>query len=574
MSDERGVPARDPPADGSAPRRDGRLVERASLAAFWNAAFLPLKLLARLVASIVVIRVLRLPQFGILTELSALLSILGLLSDLGVERALPRFIPEFEMSGGRAGLSRLLRRVSLIKALTMLPFVGVLLVFPGFFITQLHLSDAEALPVVGGDPGPLLLGMIAAMLILGAASDVSVQVLYAYFRQKMTNALDVLNALLIPGLRAALVVPFGVFGALLALLVGTAISVAISLRLMFRALAEERLGLRVVDPRKATAGPRRPSGRSVWRRFTAYSAMMYVINISTALYDQPFMVLMLGLLILDPKRKTVEVALTALAFQFVRQLLQALVVPLTGVQASLFARLYAENRIDGLRTAYTSLTRFLILALVPAGAGLILMARNLLMLLYGQVRHGQVLTDHRLPPALAACVILTVGLFGESLVGVALQVLLVYEKHRAVLIARAFTLTSIPLLLLLEPPFHVQGVALAVAGAALSSRLVALAFGLRQLGLTFPIAFLGKVTLATLPFVAIVGPLALLLPNDPVPLLSLSWILRVLANGGLILAAMILFWLVFRRLGGLLPEDKQRFAGMRIPGIKVMLRYL
>ena len=40
------------------PRRDGTLVERATLAAFWNAAFLPLKLIVRLLASIVVVRVL------------------------------------------------------------------------------------------------------------------------------------------------------------------------------------------------------------------------------------------------------------------------------------------------------------------------------------------------------------------------------------------------------------------------------------------------------------------------------------------------------------------------------------
>jgi hypothetical protein len=46
------------------------------------------------------------------------------------------------------------------------------------------------------------------------------------------------------------------------------------------------------------------------------------------------------------------------------------------------------------------------------------------------------------------------------------------------------------------------------------------------------------------------------------------------ANAGLVLAAVFLFWLVFRRLGGLLAEDKQRFAGMRLPGIKLLLRYM
>lgn len=558
------------------------LVERASLAAFWNAAFLPLKLGARLGASIVVVRMLRLEPFAVLTQLSALLSLLGTVSDLGVERALPRFIPEFEMAGGRAGLSTLLRCVTVIKALTLLPFVGALLLFPGFFIDRLQLSASDRLLLptaqVGVDTATLLLGMIAVLLVLGAASDISIQVLYAYFRQKMTNALDILNALLIPGLRALLVVPLGVLGALLALLLGTIVSVALSVRLMFRALAEERLGLRSGPAAPGANGaarqPRRPSAHSVWRRFSAYSAIMYLNNVAAMLYDQPFVVLLLGLTLADSDRKHVEVALIGLAFQFVRQLLQALVVPLTGVQTPLFARLYAENRIDGLRTAYTSLTRFLILVLLPAGAGLILMTRNLLMLLYGQVGGDAVLPLPRLGDAVVATAILAVGLFGESMIGVALQVLLVYEEHRAVLIARASALVSVPLLLLLEPPFGVIGAAAAVALAALGSRTVALAFGLRRLGLTFPWAFLGQVALATIPFLLIITPLAYLLPEDAGKLFSPRWLGIGLADFGLILGAMVLFWWTFRRLGGLLPEDKARFAGIRIPGIKVLLRYL
>jgi len=103
---------------------------------------------------------------------------------------------------------------------------------------------------------------------------------------------------------------------------------------------------------------------------------------------------------------------------------------------------------------------------------------------------------------------------------------------------------------------------------------VALAFGLRRLGLTFPRRFFGQVALATLPIPLLVAPLALLLPEDPGRLLSLRWIALALADGGLVLAGMALFWLAFRRLGGLLPEDKQRFAGMRLPGMQLLLRYL
>ncbi len=354
---------------------------------------------------------------------------------------------------------------------------------------------------------------------------------------------------------------------------------------MFRALGEERLGLRMprgAGPAPGANGagrvPRRPSNRSIWRRFTAYSAMMYVLNLSTTLYDQSFVVLLIGLIVADTARQRVEVVLVGLAFKFVRQLLQALVVPLTGVQTPLFSRLYAEDRLDGLRTAYSSLTRFLILVLVPAGAGLILMAQPLLVLLYVQPGTGPkadaVLTVDNLPQTVLACAILTIGLFGESLVSVALNVLMVYEDYRSVLMARSVALVSVPLLLLLEPPFGVVGVTIAVAVAALGSRLVALGFGLRRLGLSFPAAFLGKVALATLPFAVLLGPVAFLLPTDAVAPLSLPWFGRALVVGGLVLAAMLLFWLVFRRLGGIEPADRQRFAGLRVPGIKLLLRYL
>jgi hypothetical protein len=151
---------------------------------------------------------------------------------------------------------------------------------------------------------------------------------------------------------------------------------------------------------------------------------------------------------------------------------------------------------------------------------------------------------------------------------------MVYEEYQRVLIARAFTLLCIPLLILWQPAFGVPGVAAAVAVAALSSRSVALLFGVQRLGLRFPLAFLGRVAQATLAFVIVIGPLAQLLPADPIPIFSLDWFGLALADGLLVLGAVAIFWLVFRRLGGLLDEDKARFSGMRLPGIKLLLRYL
>ena len=62
--------------------------------------------------------------------------------------------------------------------------------------------------------------------------------------------------------------------------------------------------------------------------------------------------------------------------------------------------------------------------------------------------------------------------------------------------------------------------------------------------------------------------------REPIPILSLPWFGMAFVDGLLVLGAMVIFWLALRRLGGLLPEDKARFSGMRLPGIKLLLRYL
>src|SRR6266508_3775567 len=73
------------------------LVERAGWAVFWNVAFFPLKILLPVLSGIVLVRLLRVEGFALLAVTLALLDTLGLFSDLGIERTLPRFYPEVEM---------------------------------------------------------------------------------------------------------------------------------------------------------------------------------------------------------------------------------------------------------------------------------------------------------------------------------------------------------------------------------------------------------------------------------------------------------------------------------------------
>lgn len=515
---------------------------------FWNIAFFPLKVIIPLLSGVVVVRMLRADGFAVYVTALALLDTLGLFSDFGIERALPRFLPEVELRRGRPGVIQMLGNISLAKGVVLLLIVVALAVAPGYWIELFKL----------GENGGWILVIIGALLVLGALSDVTIQVLYTHFRQRATNALDILVAIVRPALTAGFVLlGLDVIGAMLALLVATVLAVAISLYLtvqLVRAMPEGP------DP-KATQ-VRTPSTRPLVKRFTSFAALNYVINWSVFLYDLDFVVPMMAILIVVPEQYFVESAAIALAYKFAKEILRALVVPLTGVQTPLFARLYAEGRIDGLRTAYATLTKMLVLGLLPAAVGLVLTGRNILQILYGQQGGDAVMNAQTAPGIIACMAILAIGLFGEAMISVALNVLMVYEEYRAVLTARLMSLVSVPLLIWLIPAYGAVGGAIAVSVAALLSRSVALAYGLKRLHLPFPSRFFVRVGTASIAMGVALLPFLVYLPPEIAPTIAM------------VVTGAAVFFGVFKLLGGMDQADKERFLSLRLPFVKQALRFL
>jgi hypothetical protein len=212
--------------------------------------------------------------------------------------------------------------------------------------------------------------------------------------------------------------------------------------------------------------------------------------------------------------------------------------------------------------------------MVPAAVGIIVLGRNVLILAFLQVSGNANVNTGNLGEITLALGILALGLFGESVISTAMLVLLVFERYREVLIARLATLMIVPLLFVLLPAWGVVGAATAMAVAGFGSRLVALILAERELGLHFPVAFLGRVGLASLIMGAIVLPLALLMPAQPLrqdwPAL-LGW---AVVNGGLALLGAGIFYAGFRLFGGLDAADKARFATLRVPLVGRVLRWL
>ena len=145
------------------------LVERAGLAAFWNAAFFPLKTLVALAASIIAIRLLRTEGWALYLIVTSLLNGFGLIvtwARAGLASLLPR---------GRDALWQRDLALSLGERIKGAVLLGLLLALAVAPDSGYHNSNWASKGV--------LLMMIGVLLVLGAVSDISIQLLYTHFAE-------------------------------------------------------------------------------------------------------------------------------------------------------------------------------------------------------------------------------------------------------------------------------------------------------------------------------------------------------------------------------------------------------
>lgn len=197
----------------------------------WNIVFLPIKTVLAVVVSVVLVRGLLRDGFDAYAIATSLLATIGLYSDLGIERALPRFVPEVERTYGRDGLRTFVFNLTAIK-LGILAAISV-----GLWFFADSIIAGQKLGT--NDQGHVLLAMIAALLILGAIYDICTQFLYSFFKQKITNLLDITVAVVKPVLTVLFVyLGWGVVGVMFALLLTTILSVGIALQQAWKASRE------------------------------------------------------------------------------------------------------------------------------------------------------------------------------------------------------------------------------------------------------------------------------------------------------------------------------------------------
>jgi O-antigen/teichoic acid export membrane protein len=257
-----------------------------------------------------------------------------------------------------------------------------------------------------------------------------------------------------------------------------------------------------------------------------------------------------------------DVAILGFAYKFAKDFLGYVWTPLTGVMTPVLARIHVRGDAAALREAHSTLTRVIWLLVLPAGVGLSVLTPRILETLYPKYTETATLI-----------VLFVFFTFGESLLSVPQNVLMVTERYGSVMASRAVALLSVPLVYVLLPGYGVVGVAAAVGIVRLLSRAITLVDGLRRLRLGFPVAFAARVVVAA---GAMGVALLVVLRFTPGGAPALDAVARargllpVLAAAG---TGVIVYGSVLKLLGGLHEDERRRLLGLPLP-LKPLLRHV
>ncbi|NJN67736.1 MAG: hypothetical protein HC884_14010 [Chloroflexaceae bacterium] len=527
----------------------------------WNTLLAPLKTVTELGATIVLLNILPLPHIGLLRLVSSAAASLGIWVDAGIDRSLPRFIPELEQHQGRAAVGRFMVAILAIKTLLLLLFGLVFWRFSPHFVAYLSRqvqnlperfeTAQSALQNILTDLAPWLIATVLVLVILGNFYDGLMAYLIGYFRQRAWNLIGLIGSLMQPVLAALLVLlGKGVGGVLVAMVVTPVVSVALA---GWQVVTNQHRQTAPPTSRPSPPSPEcPPASRSLpWWRFFVYTAMSNVLNLSDYVMSWYFAAFLL--------HDLAQVALYTTGTAMVRQALALLYTPLVGIQVPLFTRVRGG---DGrLPDAYAAVGRILAAILIPGGAGLLLLSHDLILVQYPQ--YGG---------ATLVIFVLTPCLFLESFLSSAQIILQVYERYWLLLLPRALTLLVVPLLVWVAPHYGLVGVALAIGGGRVIIGLVTALVAQGAFSLRYSWGFFGRVALAALGMTGVVLAVKHLAGiGDIGPTLGA----RLVAAGVLLVIAAVgalSFGLLLRLLGGLEPEDRQRLLESRLPFRRWLVR--
>ncbi|MGD2251428.1 MAG: oligosaccharide flippase family protein [Anaerolineales bacterium] len=507
---------------------DESLATRTAKSVFWNVAVLPFQYLLPFISSIVVIRALGTDLYGQLATLTAVATAVSTYTDLGISKSLPKFNAEVLQEYGRSGWQSFILTLCALRLLLAGIILAVFNASEDWFIAFFKIPAQ----------GHLYVRLVSVWIVLQALSGMFSMVLVALFKHREMNLVQlssrIIGPLLIIG---AALAGWGLTGVLVASIVMEAYRVAAML-----------FGLRrEFDLPSVRPFPFR-SEASITKRFSLYSAFSYMIVIVRRyFFGVPFMILLMGYYGLHDR-----IAYLALANKVTALVIGLTNLPLSYTMAPLLGTTFADADYGRMRKAYRLINKLNQIVSVAPSVGVLLLANLLVVAFYGSEYQPAVAPLRIMLGLLAAGGVLA---FGSS-------VLQTYERYRRILISSLIGLVAILVsALLLIPRFMEIGAAASMGIGFCAFQIAATLFGRKDLGLSYPLSMLAKVTAASIPMLTYF-PFRQAIDRQP-----LFALVYMVFSG-------LAFFAVFKLLGGLEEEDRQALSRIKFPLKRVVMRLL
>lgn len=438
------------------------LLHDVSRSVFWNTALLPVVTAVGLLLSILIRRSFGL-ESGIYDVILGIANSILFYSGLGLAGSLLKFIPELEVRAGRREAGRLIWFFVLVR---MVVIAAILIPINIWAAPLAHTMNL-------GTNGPSYLRLVSILLIGRAALDVLYRALDSLLQQLTVNLLSLVNGIIDLCLVATVIA----MGLHIAAVVG-----AVAASALVTAIIATILVVKLVaapSSRGSNAPAELPARSRIWKM----SAFTYIRDLSlyfvTPAFASPVLLSVMG--------RPEPVALFATSYFVAASTVTLVVSGFRGIYRPAFARVLAAGEREQLVRTFDLMNKVQVLAVVPAGFGLLVMVADYLPLLYGWEFAAAV-------PLARALVAL---LFAETVLALGIVLLWTDERYRPALAAQSLTVVSAPLFVWTAGRFGLIAAGCVLGGARVVSAAVAYVAARRAYGVRFPWEFAGRVTLVS-----------------------------------------------------------------------------
>ena len=542
------------------------LSHQVSRAVVWNTFFVPLRMLAEIAATALKLTVLPIAAYGMLALVSGAASAFGTWIDLGTTRALPKFIPETMQNRGPSAVIRLIGAVFIAQAVILLGIAIGLAVQQQSYLqslgdrisadTRIDSAAQTLLHTLLQHQGWIFITVIIVMLTMGVCYDVLMAYLNSFFKQRAWNGITLLAGFLPQVLAVVAIViaqytneplRWSIVGILIASALAPTIAVVVATWQVISIWRESHTP-NVSDATTSPATQWIPTG------FLKYTGVSYLMTMTDFVAGKSFAIYLTS--------SISDAAILWAGASLVGMVLSYLYTPLVGVTVPLFTRVRAGEG-GTIQGAFASIVRLQLLLLVPGGVALMLLAKPALIILTPQYAD-----------AVSLVYVLVPCLFLESILTVAHNVMIVYEKLTIVTIGRLLTLVVIPLGMWLGDWYGVTGLALAYGSARVIAGIWVTFWGWRQLNLNWPWQFSARVLMATAAMGVIIYVCNMFIstPNVTMNILARLQLIPGYALVGI--ASLVGFVVVLRLCGGLDASDREQLFKLKLPLKSYLMRVL